>query len=356
MEDNNIKNKKSYVFIIVGLIVAFGAGLLLGILLSGNKKEDPKPEPEPVEKKFEYKSYDLGIFENSPTGLEYLMISNEDVLKELGDIKLDEKLDFDEYHYVLVPVEYDECSESDVKVKDYSVENNKLKVNITYHSNCGLCAPQYIWFLFRVPKELDNVVLDLNYQALNDPNCDPNISYKPLIYIYPTKTMNVEVKLGFPELLTTTYPKYTDSWNVVAHPNGDLYDLNGKYYYGLYWEGLNHINTSLKDGFVVKGSESAKFLEEKLAILGLNEKEANEFIIYWLPKLEENEYNFIRFESMDVINREMPLEVTPTPDTMIRVLMEYKPLNKEISVKEQQLTKVERKGYTVVEWGGTLLD
>ena len=33
--------------------------------------------------------------------------------------------------------------------------------------------------------------------------------------------------------------------------------------------------------------------------------------------------------------------------------MDYKALNKKINVKEQELTQVERQGYTVVEWGGT---
>ena len=41
--------------------------------------------------------------------------------------------------------------------------------------------------------------------------------------------------------------------------------------------------------------------EEKLAILGLNEREAEEFIIYWLPKLESNKYNYIRFATEEEI-------------------------------------------------------
>ena len=77
--------------------------------------------------------------------------------------------------------------------------------------------------------------------------------------------------------------------------------------------------------------------------------------MYWLPKLEENEYNLIRFASRDIIDSEMPLDINPKPDTVIRVLMEYKPLDNKINIKEQNLTKVERNGFTVVEWGGTLI-
>jgi hypothetical protein len=109
------------------------------------------------------------------------------------------------------------------------------------------------------------------------------------------------------------------------------------------------------EGFVVKGEDSIKFLEEKLEILGLNEREAEEFIVYWLPILEKNNYNYIRFASQDEINQNMPLDVNPVPDTVIRVLMITKPLDKYVEVNEQQLEKVERNGYTLVEWGGTII-
>ena len=75
--------------------------------------------------------------------------------------------------------------------------------------------------------------------------------------------------------------------------------------------------------------------------------------MYWLPKLECNKYNYIRFQTMDEINNNMKLDINPEPDTLIRVRMEYTGLDKKIKVKEQKLTKVARFGYTVVEWGGT---
>ena len=94
-------------------------------------------------------------------------------------------------------------------------------------------------------------------------------------------------------------------------------------------------------------------IEEKLAKLGLTEREANEFIIYWLPKLESNKYNYIRFATQDEINENMPIEINPNPDTIIRVLMTFKKLDNPINIQEQQLKTPNRTGYTVVEWGGT---
>ena len=188
------------------------------------------------------------------------------------------------------------------------------------------------------------------------PNIECNISqqWKPVIYVYPTENTDVTIKVSNPEDLTTTYPKYKDGWKVKALTDGTLIDSNNKKYYALYWESKNNKKNPIKeDGFVVKGKDSAKFLEEKLGILGLNYKEANEFIMYWLPKLESNKYNYIRFQTMDEINSDMELDISPKPDTLIRIRMEYTGLDKKIKVKEQKLTKVERYGYTVVEWGGT---
>lgn len=197
----------------------------------------------------------------------------------------------------------------------------------------------------------DNCVVKYNRTILNQ---YPPTVKKPIIYLYPTEETNVSVKLGNSENLEYTYPKYENSWNVIAKPNGDLTDLKtNRSLYALYWEGKNTIEPNMNEGFIVKGEDTISFLEEKLAILGLNEREANEFIIYWLPKLESNKYSFIRFQTMQEINENMPLEITPTPDTIIRVTMEFKALENQIEVKEQTLTTPERKGFVVVEWGGT---
>lgn len=97
--------------------------------------------------------------------------------------------------------------------------------------------------------------------------------------------MNVTVTFEKPENLTTTYPKYESSWNVLAKTNGDLYDKNGRYYYGLYWEeDLNH-EVNFNEGFYVNGKNAIEFLESKLSIIGLTERESNEFICLYLKKM-----------------------------------------------------------------------
>lgn len=179
--------------------------------------------------------------------------------------------------------------------------------------------------------------------------------YKPIIYLYPEETTEVAVLLGAPDKITCSYPKYISGWNVKAEPNGDLVDLDtGKDLYALYYESENIYDYKIEEeGFVVKGEDTAEFLEEKLAILGLTPREAEEFIVYWLPKLEANKYNYIRFASQEEIERNMPLNISPEPDTLIRVIMVYKGLNKPIEVEEQKLETPTREGFVAVEWGGT---
>lgn len=181
------------------------------------------------------------------------------------------------------------------------------------------------------------------------------VVYKPVIYLYPEEETAVSVELGKPDLLTVSYPLYEEGWNVTAAPNGDLLDTKtGRGLYALYYESQSAVSFRVEeDGFVVRAEDTAAFLEEKLAILGLNHHEAEEFIIYWLPILQANSYNYVRFALPEEMEQNMPLTIHPAPDTLIRILMTWKGLDRPIEVAEQALTQVKREGYTVVEWGGT---
>ena len=222
-------------------------------------------------------------------------------------------------------------------------------------STARFTSLNYVCYLAKTSKTNPiNSVEITSTKEMNNKKCSrfaPQ-AWKPIIYIYPEKEMDVSIKLGNSHLITTSYPKYVNGWNVKASPNGNL-EYNGKNYYALYWEGKDYNAYESNEGFIVKGEDTSKFLEEKLSLLGLNEKEANEFIIYWLPKMEHNKYNYIRFDTLDNINNYMPLDIEPKPETLIRVYMMYKPLDNYKDIKTQELTKVERKGYTVVEWGGS---
>jgi hypothetical protein len=195
-------------------------------------------------------------------------------------------------------------------------------------------------------------------EALEIENMPRVTPAKPVLYLYPSQKQAVSVKLN----LTThriihPYPTYENGWSVIANPDGTLTNTKtNKQHYCLFWEteGAPFMQ-KITSGFVIKGDETADFLEQKLKILGLNDRETNEFIIYWLPQMENNAYNAIYFATNEY-EKESALEISPKPDTQIRIMMMWQPLTEKTNLPEQILPPTPaRKGFVAVEWGGTLM-
>ena len=198
----------------------------------------------------------------------------------------------------------------------------------------------------------NRVEVDMLTVEASDWEPEPGAAYKPVIYLYPEEEIDVSVNLTLDGRLTCTYPAYDNGWKVTATPDGTLTDSKGQTYNYLYWEGETYAPYDLSQGFCVKGEDTATFLEVALDKLGLTRREANEFIVYWLPLMEQNPYNIISFQS-DSYTDAAQLKVQPTPDTLIRVFIAWKATDTHVEMPEQKLTAPERKGFTVIEWGGT---
>ena len=182
---------------------------------------------------------------------------------------------------------------------------------------------------------------------------------KPLILLYPENKQDIQVELEYTPGFSATFPRYDDSkkgWYVTAEPDGTLLDhTTGQETYWLFWEGNAYYGDyDLSKGFVVQGSELREFLYEKLSEIGLNTKEKSDFIMFWYPKLQDYSYVQITFAGEDY-NQSAPLKITPKPDSLLRVFMVAKPLEAPIQVEPQKLERFERKGFSVVEWGGTIV-
>ena len=175
---------------------------------------------------------------------------------------------------------------------------------------------------------------------------------KPILYLYPTEQTNVKITFEHPDLLKTTYPKYNKSWNVTVKEDGTITDKNGRNYYALYWDEKQKNKVDFKYGYYVTSNNAIKFLEEKLFEIGLTEREANEFIMYWLPKLEDNKKSLVYFELTDEKEKYNKINIDPKPDSLLRLTIHIKKVNKETKIKEQKIKPFVRNGFTVVEWGG----
>jgi len=188
-------------------------------------------------------------------------------------------------------------------------------------------------------------------------SCRPMRTYvrmKPVIYLYPKETMDISVQLNIKNSkFTVIYPKFNEKnrWNVRANPNGDIL-IKDKTYPYLFWEADSYTPDEMNEGFIVSEENAEKFLEEKLDILGLNDKEKTDFITFWLPVLLKNKLSLCSFQSKQFFN-DFELNITPKPDSLIRVFLSIQKLDNPINIKEQKLVSNERKGFTVIEWGGS---
>ena len=190
---------------------------------------------------------------------------------------------------------------------------------------------------------------------------------KPVIYLYPeedaTKT-HVELVLKDCDM-SCMWPEAECegniySWDVEADHDGTVRDNDGNEYSYIFWEALSYGEQSFDKGFCVPGNETAQFLRAALSEIGLTPAEYNEFIVYWLPKMQDNEYNLISFAGLDPAddyNTRCRLTVTDEngkeADSVLRVMMNWKAVDGPADIEPQQFKTFERNGFTVVEWGGS---
>lgn len=177
-----------------------------------------------------------------------------------------------------------------------------------------------------------------------------NDARKPAIYLYPTTDMNVEVKVDVNGFLYKDIPAYGDGWNVSVTKEGLI---ENKYDYLFYEAFLLQLDLPT-EGWVVEYSNLETWLNEKLPELGLNEKESAQFMEYWLNELPVANYYEIKLLDQGFLAENMTLSISPEPDTLIRLIFNFRPLLEKETIKEPFIKTPIRNGFTAVEWGGLL--
>ena len=261
----------------------------------------------------------------------------------------DKKSDADMFEYIVITRIYSDC----FFVKPAIPMPLEIKLNGTLSEDWCVgdqvfCKYENVYY----DRETGRAEADLISIEASDWEPEPGVAYKPVIYLYPQKETEVSVELTLSGSLTCTYPEYRNGWNVTAAPDGTLTGQDGQIYNYLYWEGDIYAQYDLSEGFCIKGEDTAEFLETALNDLGLTRREANEFIVYWLPMMEKNSYNVISFQTESYTDAAQ-LDISPAPDTLIRVFMTWYGTDSYTELPEQTLTAPERIGFTAVEWGGS---
>ncbi len=204
---------------------------------------------------------------------------------------------------------------------------------------------------------------------------------KPVIYLYPPQSTEVSVQFMQSPRFTTDIPIYENGWKVLAETTGALHDLQpaltpcetlatnvfGSEYAGaacktntypyLFWAGQANGNyPTPTGGWIVEKANIESFLGSKLTELGLNDTERNDMLSFWVPQLmkKNSPYYRLAFFQTSEMNHFIPMIISPRPDSMLRLFLDWTPLSTlpDHLPQPQQLHQFHRSGFAVVEWGG----
>ena len=232
-------------------------------------------------------------------------------------------------------------------------ENEMLKFlyEETYNQQTKLTIAQYAaapsHFIWKDPLNDWQIFISQDYMIHAE-------CAKPVIYLYPETPLQVSVKVAANIRLSD--PQYPQSgWSVLADPSGKI-TYQGREYPYLFWDGTGKgVYPDVRDqGVVVAGSQVGATLKDQLSQLGLNAREAADFMEFWLPLIPDSPFVRLTWLGTEDMNRLAPLEVTPRPDTVIRVFLEFEGMDRVTVLTPQKLNSPARRGFTLVEWGGLL--
>lgn len=85
-----------------------------------------------------------------------------------------------------------------------------------------------------------------------------------------------------------------------------------------------------------------------------NEREINDFIEYWIPRLTDDNYYNIYPQSSDRIEQVIQLKISVEPDSKHRLFYVISGTDEYEELPEAEIEKFIREGFTVVEWGVVL--
>ena len=178
--------------------------------------------------------------------------------------------------------------------------------------------------------------------------------YKPNIYLYSDVDMNVNVHIYPSDWITISDPIYNDKsgWNANII-NGSL---NGTEDYLFYEAIVPDENFQKETGWVVNANNRMNDIVRILDDYKFNEQEKKDFIDYWVNKLDvDKDYIFYPQET-EIVDLIMPLVTSIKADEEYRIWFYMEEKENQVVTKPKNIEVISRNGFTIVEWGGILLD
>jgi len=175
--------------------------------------------------------------------------------------------------------------------------------------------------------------------------------WKPNIYIYPMKEIDLDVNITFPHSgeVIKSIPEYPNQWqDLQIKPDGKI---NDEYNY-LYYESIQPNFFQKTKGWVVKCENLKDFFNNNLQQSGYNQNEISDFIEHWIPRLIDSEYYAIYPQYNKQLDPLIQLNFSKQPDNILRLTYYIVKLHSnEIDLPKPEIPPFERVGFVVTEWG-----
>ena len=181
--------------------------------------------------------------------------------------------------------------------------------------------------------------------------------YKPNIYFYSEETLEADIVFLQENLLTETIPVYQDGWHIEVLEDGKIAWEQQKYDFLFYESLTDKTLNQYEKGWYISCEEREKALKSVLELYQFNEKESEDFMEFWMDKLEANKNYMMYPQETECVDCQMPVSISPAPDSIRRIWFGFEEVSdaKE-NISEPEVDEIKREGFTVVEWGGFLLN
>jgi hypothetical protein len=173
---------------------------------------------------------------------------------------------------------------------------------------------------------------------------------KPNIYLYPQTARTLSVALEFPlgGSVIQSIPLYSNGWKVNVEPSGKI---DQQYDY-IFYESKNPDAYQYGSGWIVGKDTLTSFFSNNLLLDGFSEREKDDFIEYWIPRLVDHPYYAIYPQFAGEIEKTIQLKISESPDNMLRLFYIIKgTMNKDQTLSVPTIPQFKRNGFVVTEWG-----
>jgi hypothetical protein len=182
------------------------------------------------------------------------------------------------------------------------------------------------------------------------PDDDDGIVYKPNIYIYPGEQIDLSIKLNFPVggKIVTSIPEYGTGWNVTVDTSG----LINNTYSFLFYESKQPDVWQRNYGWIIQADKLESFFRQNMTDYGFNGREIDDFIEYWIPRLNDYSLYSIYPQTKNIIDDAIELNFSNQPENILRLFYVIKGNNQfQDKLTIPTIDSFKREGYFVTEWG-----